>query len=196
MNANQKNTDITLSLLQSIADNADITQRSLAKRLGLALGLTNNYLKDCIKNGLIKVDQIPANRYLYYVTPKGFSEKAKLMSSYLNRSMHFFREARMESEQFFTLCKCKNDTRVAILGKNDLSEVAQLVAKSFEIDVQVVSRIEAVEGSVDAWLIADTKHAQQFYESLLSKGIPAESLFCFSILGVKPTLQECQHDAS
>lgn len=193
MNACQKNTDITLSLLQFIAANADITQRSLAKRLGLALGLTNNYLKECIKNGLVKVDQIPANRYLYYLTPKGFAEKAKLMSAYLNRSMHFFREARMESEQFFTLCQCKNYTRIAILGKNDLAEVAQLVAKSFDINTQIGSSIDKMAGPVDAWLIADTKHAQQFYEALSLRGVSREALFCFSVLGVRPTLQECKN---
>lgn len=193
MNASQKNTDVTLSLLQSIADSADITQRSLAKRLGLALGLTNNYLKECIKNGLVKVDQIPANRYLYYLTPKGFAEKTTLMSAYLNRSMHFFREARLESEQFFTFCQQKNYTYVAILGMNDLAEVAQLVAKSFDIKVQIASSIDKITGSIEAWLIADTKHAQQFYEILSSGGISSEALFCFSVLGVRPTLQECKN---
>lgn len=192
MNASQKDMDITLSLLQSIADEADITQRSLAKRLGLALGLTNNYLKTCIKNGLIKVDQIPANRYLYYLTPKGFSEKAVLMSSYLNRSMHFFRQARIESEQFFTFCTRHNYVRVALLGNNDLSEIAKLVAKSFEIDLVAALSVEKVKGGVDAWLIADTRHAQKLYESLLSKEVSQESIFCFSILGIRPKLKECK----
>ena len=196
MNANQKNQDVTLSLLQSIANNADITQRSLAKRLGLALGLTNNYLKECIKSGLIKVEQIPANRYLYYLTPKGLTEKATLMSSYVNRSMHFFREARLEAEQFFTLCHQQHYSRVALVGNNDLSDIALLVAKSFDIELQAVTTVDNVKGRVDAWLIADTRHGQKYYEQLLAKKISADVIFCFSMLGVKPRLQECKHDAS
>ena len=196
MNANQKNQDVTLSLLQSIANNADITQRSLAKRLGLALGLTNNYLKECIKSGLIKVEQIPANRYLYYLTPKGLTEKATLMSSYVNRSMNFFSEALLEAEQFFTLCHQQHYSRVALVGNNDLSDIALLVAKSFDIELQAVTTVDNVKGRVDAWLIADTRHGQKYYEQLLAKKISADVIFCFSMLGVKPRLQECKHDAS
>ena len=42
----------------------------------MALGLTNAYLKRCIRKGFIKVTQIPANRYAYYLTPRGLQKKA------------------------------------------------------------------------------------------------------------------------
>ncbi len=74
------NTDgeITLGLLNTVHENTSLTQRSIAQELGIALGLTNAYLKRCVKKGFIKVRQIPRNRYVYYLTPKGFAEKSRL----------------------------------------------------------------------------------------------------------------------
>ena len=40
---------ITLGVLNAVHDNSRVTQRSLARDLGIALGLTNSYLKRCIK---------------------------------------------------------------------------------------------------------------------------------------------------
>ena len=84
MNDNQKEDATTLGILNAIDDKNDITQRHLAARLNVALGLTNSYLKRCIHKGLVKVHQAPATRYLYYLTPKGFTEKSRLTSAYLS----------------------------------------------------------------------------------------------------------------
>ncbi len=83
--------EITLGLLTAVEANSQLTQRSAAKELGVALGLVNAYLKRCIRKGLIKVKQAPANRYAYYVTPKGFAEKSRLTVEYLSVSLAFFR---------------------------------------------------------------------------------------------------------
>ena len=79
--------EITLGVLNAIHENAKVTQRSVANDLGIALGLANAYLKRCAKKGLIKIQQIPANRYAYYLTPKGFAEKTRLTTEYLSRSL-------------------------------------------------------------------------------------------------------------
>ena len=80
--------EITLGVLSSVQDNHEVTQRVLAKDLGIALGLTNAYLKRCIRKGLIKVQQIPRNRYAYYLTLDGFTEKSRLTSQFLCTSFH------------------------------------------------------------------------------------------------------------
>ena len=67
----EENNQITLGLLNAVDESSSVTQRAVAKELGIALGLVNTYLKRCVKKGLIKVSQVPANRYAYYLTPKG-----------------------------------------------------------------------------------------------------------------------------
>ena len=75
MNNKQKEDSATLEILQAIENKKDVTQRHLANRLDVALGLANSYLKRCVRKGLVKIQQAPANRYFYYLTPMGFSEK-------------------------------------------------------------------------------------------------------------------------
>src|SRR4030065_10645 len=84
---------LTLEILDVIDRRNDVSQRHLARHLGVALGLANSYLKRCIRKGLVKVSQAPANRYLYYLTPQGFAEKSRLTAHSLNYSLYFYRKA-------------------------------------------------------------------------------------------------------
>jgi len=93
--------EILLGLLSAIEQDSRVTQRSLSRDLGIALGLANAYLKRCATKGLIKVSQVPLNRYAYYLTPKGFSEKSRLTAEYLTVSFNFFRDARAQCSSLF-----------------------------------------------------------------------------------------------
>ena len=50
-----------LKILTEIAERADVTQRGLSRSLGIALGLTNLYLKRLAREGHIKITTIPSN---------------------------------------------------------------------------------------------------------------------------------------
>src|SRR3546814_4310673 len=56
-------------------------------------------LKRCAAKGLVKIQNAPARRYAYYLTPKGFAEKSRLVAEYLETSLHFFRGARSQYEE-------------------------------------------------------------------------------------------------
>ena len=79
---------ITMEMLHAVDREESLSQRGLAAKLNIALGLTNSYLKRCVRMGLIKVRKIPPNRYAYYLTPKGFGEKSRLTANYLLRSFN------------------------------------------------------------------------------------------------------------
>ncbi|PHQ79422.1 MAG: MarR family transcriptional regulator [Coxiella sp. (in: Bacteria)] len=183
MNAKQKNNDITLNLLQSIADRSDITQRGLARRLGLALGLTNSYLKTCVKAGFIKIEQIPANRYLYYLTPHGLAEKGRLLTEYLQRSMQAFRGARQECSDFFSSITLF-DFPVAVIGNGDLLDLVELIAQSHHIHVASYASVSDVIKQHDYWIIASFENAQMYYQQLRDTA-DDKSVFCFSMLAVR-----------
>lgn len=128
MNADYEEMEITLPLLEQVNRQHDITQRSLSERLNLALGLTNSYLKHCIKKGLIKIEQVPANRYFYYLTPKGFTEKSRLTAKYLKSSLEFYRHASESCFQLFRCCQEADYKQAVICGVSDLAEIAILQA--------------------------------------------------------------------
>ena len=108
----QDNSEITLGVLTAVEKNSRITQRDVAKNIGVALGLTNTYLKRCIKKGLIKVQQVPANRYAYFLTPRGFAEKSRLTAEYLSQGFQFFRVARNQLIEIFRICQKRNFKRI------------------------------------------------------------------------------------
>ena len=136
MNTDRDREDaLTLEILDVIERQKDVSQRHLARHLGVALGLTNSYLKRCIRKGLVKVRQAPANRYLYYLTPQGFAEKSRLTAQYLSISLSFYRKAGESCLRVFDDCTLKGRHRLLLCGVSDLAEIATLRAMERDIDV-------------------------------------------------------------
>jgi DNA-binding MarR family transcriptional regulator len=117
---------LTLDLLGAIEERSDINQRRLAQHMGVALGLANAYLKRCARKGLIKVREVPANRYLYYLTPHGFAEKARLTARFLSTSLAFYRQASDSLYQIYDHCLAHDWHRIVLAGVSDLAEIALL----------------------------------------------------------------------
>ena len=173
--------DSTRLMLDVIETGGHVTQRGLAGELGIALGLTNIYLKRCINKGLIKVRKAPARRYAYYLTAKGFGEKARLTAKYLARSLSFFRLAREDCSDLFRACKAMGHNRIALIGIGDLCEIATLAAFDSDIEVMAifdaktnrqqlagvrVVRDPAELAKADAVVITDMKDPQAAYDQM------------------------------
>lgn len=132
---NEREQELVLELLDAIDKKSDLSQRHLARHLGVALGLANSYLKRCVRKGLVKVREAPANRYLYYLTPKGFAEKSRLTASYLSVSFAFYRRASASCAEVFASCAGRGWNRVVLCGVSDLAEIACLQAMQTQVEV-------------------------------------------------------------
>lgn len=129
-----KEEQLVLELLDAVGKQSDISQRHLASHMGVALGLTNSYLKRCIHKGWIKIRQVPANRYLYYLTPTGFAEKSRLTAKYLAYSFEFYRRAGESCRELFAQCEADGRRRVIFYGCSDLAEIAVLRAQESAVE--------------------------------------------------------------
>lgn len=125
----------TLNLLSTLEENQHVSQRSLATRLGVALGMANGLLKRSVRKGLVKVQQAPAKRYAYYVTPQGFAEKSRLVADYLAASLSFFRKARNQYTALFDELLRQNKKKVVLYGAGELAEIAMLSAQETGIEL-------------------------------------------------------------
>ena len=193
--------EITLGILNAVNKNSAATQRSMAKDLGVALGLANAYLKRCVKKGLIKISQAPANRYAYYLTPKGFTEKSELTARYLTMSFNFFRQARTQCEEVFDVCAEKGWRRIALIGTGDLAEIAILCAREYSIEfagfleaaseieefseLPVVTKVEDL-GNIDAFVIVALSAPQEKFDHL-KLTIPQEHILAPRLLNISRT---------
>jgi hypothetical protein len=138
----QQEDTIVLGLLDAVGGNSTVTQRHLAQELGIALGLTNAYLRRCVRKGFLKVSEVPARRYAYYLTPQGFAEKSRLTAQYLSSSFSFMRRARTELGDLFLEGAKDGRLRLALIGAGDLADVAMLVAPSANVDIVAVLSAE------------------------------------------------------
>jgi len=209
MNVRQSDSEseITLGLLTAVEANSQLTQRTVARDLGIALGMANAYLKRCVRKGLIKVTQIPANRYAYYLTPKGFAEKSRLTAEYLSISFNFFRDARSECDALLAECESHKWRRVALAGASDLAEIAVLCARERLVELTgivdpasnvatfagltVVGRLKEL-GPVGAVIVTNFRDPQSAYDVLIET-MPAERVLTPPLLGVsraRPKLME------
>ena len=135
MNIKDKQESLTLELLEAIEKQSDLTQRNLARRMNVALGLANSYLKRCVRKGWVKIHQAPANRYLYYLTPTGFAEKSRLTAQYLSISFSFYRKAGQSCSSALSQCRPNGWHRVLLCGVSDLAEIASLRALEHDLEI-------------------------------------------------------------
>lgn len=135
MNTVEKEDSLTLSILEEIEKNQGVTQRHLASKLGVALGLANSYLKRCARKGFIKIQQAPANRYLYYLTPKGFTEKSRLTAEYLSISFAFYGRAGDSLSELFSDCERRGISSILLCGVSELAEIATLRANEHQLTI-------------------------------------------------------------
>ena len=195
-------TEITLGLLNAVADNNAVTQRSVAHELGIALGLTNAYLKRCIAKGFIKVTHAPANRYAYYLTPQGLMEKSRLTARYLSISFNFFREARGQCAQVFETCAQRGWKRIALWGTSDLVEIAVLCVAEYPVELAgvvgagmgahanlglpIAEHLKAL-GAIDAVVVTDLQDPQAIFEAAITV-MPRERVLTPTFLNVSRNL--------
>jgi len=135
---------LTLEILDAIDRDEHVSQRHLAGSMGVALGLANSYLKRCVRKGLVKVTHAPANRYLYYLTPKGFAEKSRLTARYLSYSLSFYRKAGESCLRLFDECERNGWRRLVLCGISDLAEIATL--RAMERDITVIGYLDMDPG--------------------------------------------------
>ena len=80
-----------LKVLREITQTPEMTQRELSSRLGISLGKVNFLVNALIQKGLIKAHNFKNSNnkkvYLYYLTPTGLEEKAKITYRFLKRKM-------------------------------------------------------------------------------------------------------------
>jgi ribosomal protein S25 len=117
-----------LRLLEAVHEDSRVTQRGMAKKLGIALGLANIYLKRMIHKGYIKVVNVQPNRISYLITPRGIAEKARLTYEFMDYSLHLYGEVRQHLREAMQDCAAAG-TRVAIYGSGEAAELAYLSLK-------------------------------------------------------------------
>jgi DNA-binding MarR family transcriptional regulator len=119
-----------LRLMGEIERNGETSQRELARRLNLSLGLINAFLKRLVSKGYFKVTTMPRNRVKYFLTPSGIARKSRLTVEYLRYSVHFYREIKSLLTGTYEGLQKKGIRTVLFFGAGEVAELAYLYLKT------------------------------------------------------------------
>ena len=174
--------DMLLVLLQAVEDDASISQRGLAQRLGIALGLANGYLRWCAGKGLIKMHSLSARKYAYVLTPKGFLEKSTILGNHIQDSFALFRKAREECQTLIKEFESKGIQKIVLVGSGDLQDFAYMVGQESALEFHAVKSIADI-AEFDALLLTDMHISQATY-NLLVENYPPEKVYTLPLLKI------------
>src|ERR1044072_2908662 len=181
-----------LRLLEAVHEDSRVTQRGLASKLGIALGLANIYLKRMIHKGYIKCVNVQPNRISYLITPRGIAQKARLTYEFMDYSLHLYGEVRQHLRGVLQECAAAH-RRVAIYGRGEAAELAYLSLKEFGLEpvaifdgesgrewvlgmpVRPIS--EHREVGFDLMISATLERSSDHVAALVRDGIPADKQF-------------------
>jgi DNA-binding MarR family transcriptional regulator len=96
----------THRILTEIEAGNRLSQRSLSRDMGIALGLTNLLVRHLVHKGWVRIIRIKPNRVRYLLTPAGMAEKARMSRVALQNSIRFYVDGRDRiRERFATLSR-------------------------------------------------------------------------------------------
>ena len=127
-----------LQLLEEIEKDHAPSQRDLARKLNVSLGLVNSFIKRFANKGYFKITTIPKNRVKYILTSKGAAEKTRLTYEYIQYSFQFYRSARRKFRELFKGLVAHGVHRIVFYGANEFGEIAYVTLQETPIEMVAV----------------------------------------------------------
>jgi EPS-associated MarR family transcriptional regulator len=113
--------EVHLQVLRSVADCPGLTQRELAKELGVSLGKAHYCMKALIEKGLVKMGNFSHNQhklgYAYLLTPSGIRSKATLTAHFVERKAAEYAALKHELDQMKPVLAKVNTSALGTLEK-------------------------------------------------------------------------------
>ena len=192
-----------LLVLHEVARNSHLTQRDLAKRMGIALGLANVMLRRLAKKGYIKVAGTKPKRIRYLITPQGILEKSRLTVEFIQYSLHLYSQIRRYLSQQLAVMQLSGMRRVLLCGTDEFAEIACLTIQEMGMEVigvvddsgtrtdflgfQVKKMGEVLSTDYDQVVVAFLRLPSQVAHRMAELKIPPERVI---------TLSHAPHDAA
>lgn len=125
-------------ILEEFASNRAASQRALARKLKVSLGLMNADLKELEGQGLFTVDHIAGSRNRYTLTPAGIAEKTRLSREYIKHSLYYYSLARKRIITLLSDLEDDGADSVGFCGIGFLAEIAYICLRQTHLNLSAV----------------------------------------------------------
>ena len=180
-------------LLTEIAADDLVTQRSLAKKYGLALGLTNFLIRRLVRKGYVKLITLEQKRLRYLITPKGLAAKAQLTYQYLDYSLGLYRSIRTFLARALSVISQSAGRETVLIGAGEVAEIVFLILQQHRVPViavledapagaarfmnQPIGSLDRLPALAYDWIvIASFTDARRIVQRLSQEGVPAHKI--------------------
>jgi DNA-binding MarR family transcriptional regulator len=179
-------------LLSEIEKEESLSQRDLAGRLGIALGLVNSYLKNLVAKGYVRVTTFPRNRYAYLLTPQGLAEKSRLAYQHLSYFTSLYTSTRQDYLDLFRKLIAQGVREVTFCGVDEVAEIAYLSLCEAGLSLstimddertgeiffgrEILSLSEGVRSGSSSIVLTSLKKGNALQKELLRLGVEAARL--------------------
>jgi DNA-binding MarR family transcriptional regulator len=128
-----------LRVLEEIEKNPKVSQRDLAKKLGVALGIVNSLIHTLVRKGMIKIRGENNRTLTYHLTHRGVLHKSRLALEWTKNTISFYLQARRKIAAKLKALAKEDIKTVVFYGTDELAEIALIVAS--EADLKVIGLI-------------------------------------------------------
>lgn len=139
-----------LKALEAIEANPNISQRELARSMGVALGMANACVRTLVRKGLVKIRGESNRSITYHLTKEGSVQKARLAMEWTGNTIDFYVQARSTLSTLLHALAARGVSRVGVYGADEAAELVVMLAP--HAGIEVVSVVESSTGR----RIADT----------------------------------------
>lgn len=164
-----------LRILEEIEKDSSQSQRDLARKLNISLGLVNSFIKRLAHKGYFKITTIPKNRARYILTSQGFAEKTRLTYEFIQYSYHFYKTALGKLKTLFKALENSGVKRVVFYGASDLAEIAYLTLKETSLElVGIVDDMKSGERLLGFTIMHPSSLTEPEYDMIIVTSINAK----------------------
>ena len=156
-----RDNQMILSLLTALEDDPNLTQKDLATRFGVAVGLVNSYLKRVIYKGYVKTTHLERRRLQYLLTPTGIKEKTRLTYEFLKYSYQYIHQVRNKVRDLLIPLVKQGKINIVFYGSGEVAELAYLAVREVKANLVAIIDPEAAGKRCVDHAILDTPEIEK-----------------------------------
>jgi DNA-binding MarR family transcriptional regulator len=148
---NRSHPDPTHRILEQVASGGRLSQRTLARETGIALGLAHLLIHRMVQQGWVRMEPGGGNRVSYRITRTGLAERARRSRAHLASGIQYYAQARQcIAERLSTLSRVGRfedgrSKRVVFCGSGEVAEIGYLCIQ--RTDLRLVGVVDDCAGA-------------------------------------------------
>ncbi|SFH80930.1 Winged helix-turn-helix DNA-binding [Tindallia magadiensis] len=137
--------DKEYAILTQLDANPQASQRDISRQTGFSLGSVNLLLKKMINRGLVKMEEIPANRVAYMLTPAGMVEKAQKTVKYVKIHYKAIDETKEHFKNLLSNLIEQHHTCYLLTEENEIGHLIRTAAEELHTDqILIINQINQI----------------------------------------------------